>query len=478
VITISDIITYQDLLKVGDDETERMKFILNAIDNHKQSDMYQTAKIADEYDRKLNTTIVNFEKTFVNAMGQIVPDRFSPNHKMRSNFYHQFTMQQVQYLLSNGVKWQNDGTSARLGKKFDKALKNIAKASLDGGVAYGYWNFDHLAVFKVGACTNDPVFMPLDDEENSMIMAGIRFWQLDDKRPKFAELYEVDGKTVYKFESGKKGEIVRKTPYKPIKVYSEISGYEYRGGENYPMLPIVPLWNTNKQSEIVGMRELIDCYDLMSNAFANELDGAQILWALKGAEGMNQEELVRFIDLFKTTGIINPSDGQEIQPIPVNIPYEARERLLDRIKADLYSNYGAVNIEEIKSGNVVNAQIRAIFDPLDKKTDEFEYNVTDFLDNLLQIVGIEDEVPKYKRSLFVNSSEELQNTLQSKDYLSDEYITERVLSIFGDGDVYEEVQKQKTAEDMERMGAITAQTSEGIDIDETIDNAEKIGGAT
>ena len=26
------------------------------------------------------------------------------------------------------------------------------------------------------------------------------------------------------------------------------------------------------------------------------------------------------------------------------------------------------------------------------------------------------------------------------------------------------------------MGAITAQTSEGIDIDETIDNAEKIGG--
>lgn len=458
-----------------------MKFVLRAINNHKESEIYQTAKIAEEYDRKNNLTIVNFEKTFVDAMGRIMPDKFSPNHKMRSNFYHQFTMQQVQYLLSNGVKWKNESTAKKLGKNFNNELKRIAKASLDGGVGWGFWNFDgersRMVMFKVGTCTNEPVFMPWEDEENGMLMSGVRFWQLDTKRPTFAELYEVDGKTVYKFESGKDGEIVqKKTPYKIFRAYSEISGYEYRGGENYPMLPIVPLWNTNKQSEIVGMRELIDCYDLMSNAFANDLDGAQILWALRGAQGMNQEELVKLIEIFKATGIINPSEGQEIQPIPVNIPYEAREQLLNRIKADLYSNYGAVNIDEIKSGNVVNAQIRAVFDPLDKKTDEFEYNVTEFLDNFLKVVGIEDEVPKYKRSLFVNSSEELQNTLQSKDYLSDEYITERVLSIFGDGDVYEEVQKQKTAEDMERMGAITAQTSEGIDIDETIDNAEKIGG--
>ena len=49
-------LTYQDLLEVQDIDKDRMQFVLKAIRQHQQSDMYKMAEIADQYYRKQNTT--------------------------------------------------------------------------------------------------------------------------------------------------------------------------------------------------------------------------------------------------------------------------------------------------------------------------------------------------------------------------------------------------------------------------------------
>ena len=80
-----------------------MDFILSAIRDHKASADYAIAADAELYYRHQNPTIMRFQKFVHNQFGQKVPDIWSANNKIASNWYNYFTTQAVSYLLGNGV---------------------------------------------------------------------------------------------------------------------------------------------------------------------------------------------------------------------------------------------------------------------------------------------------------------------------------------------------------------------------------------
>ena len=153
-------VTYQDLLAVGNDEKKRIEFVRETINKHKSSELYKMAETAYLYDAKKNVTISQYEKTLTTVTGRIVKDNYSPNHKVISNFFDRFVCQQNQFLLGNGVTWQNEDTEKKVGKDFDSRLQYAGKNALIGGVSFGFWNLDHVEVFKVTE------FAPMPDEEN------------------------------------------------------------------------------------------------------------------------------------------------------------------------------------------------------------------------------------------------------------------------------------------------------------------------
>lgn len=441
-------VTYQDFLQVGDSDKERMEFVRSVINQHKETDLYKNAVIADEYYRNMNTTIVNYEKTLVTATGRIVADEWSPNHKTASGFFRRFVNQQNQYLLGNGARWNEESTEKKLGKKFDSALKKLGKYALINGVAFGYWNLDRLQVFKVTE------FAPLLDEENGSIRAGVRFWQIDASKPLRATLYEEDGYTDYIWNTRENGSgqvLHDKSRYITVKRISQAEGEEIMEGRNYPSFPIIPLWaNDEKVSELIPIRDGIDAYDMIKNGFENDLDTAQLYWIIQGAGGMDNQDLIQFIDRLYKQKIASIDGDQNISATTVDIPYAAREALLDRIEKDLYRDYQALNTDEIKSGSVVTAQIKAAYEAMNTKADDYEYMVHDFLDSLLEIIGINDEAT-FTRSMLVNSSEIVTMVLQAADHLSSDYVTQKILDVLGDGDKYEEVLKQMDEESAERL---------------------------
>ena len=439
-------LTYQDLLEVQDIDKDRMQFVLKAIRQHQQSDMYKMAEIADQYYRKQNTTIINYLKTLTTASGRTILDEWSPNHKVVSGFFSRFVRQQNQYLLSNGAMWGNDDTADKLGKKFDSQLQKLGKAALIGGVSFGFWNLDHLQVFKVTE------FVPLFDEENGSLRSGIRFWQIDASKPLRATLYEEDGYTDYIWNTreSKDGEILHaKRSYKIVKRVNQAEGEEIIDTQNYPNFPIIPMWaNEEHQSELVGIRDGIDAYDLIKNGFENDLDTAQIYWIVKGAGGMDNQDLVQFLERLYKNKIASVDGDQSIEAQTIQIPFEARERLLDRIERDLYRDYQALNTDEIKSGSVVTAQIKAAYEGMNSKADDYEYMVTDFIDNLMLIVGIDDEAT-FQRSMLINQSESITTLLQAAQYLPEEYVTRKILFILGDADQAEDILRQMDKEELD-----------------------------
>lgn len=455
--------TYQDLLAIGENEIDRMRFVNEAIGQHKSSDLYKIAQLADEYDRKQNRTILRYQKFLYDATGTALPDNVSANYKITSGFFNRFTTQQVQFLLGNGVTWEEESTKEALGEDFDKQLQKCAKSSLGAGVAFGFFNFDHLEVF------NALEFAPLYDEENGALRAGIRFWQVDASKPLRATLYEENGYTDYMWEDGVEQVLHEKQKYIVTLITTGVDGTEIYDGENYPSFPIVPLWaNPHRQSELVGLREQIDAYDLIKSGFCNTIDEASfIYWTINNAGGMDEIDLAEFVNRLKTIHAANVEDtGATANANSLEAPHEGREALLDRLAKDMYADYMALNIDEIKGGANTATQIRAAYEPMNNKADQFEYCVTDFLAGILLVAGI-DDTPTFTRSYLINTQEEITTVLQAATYLDDEYVTRKILTLLGDADKAEEVLNKMDGQALNKFATPPQEeTEEEIPIEE------------
>lgn len=437
--------TYQDYLKIN--ERQKMDFVRSVIDQHKGTELYKTAIIADEYYRQENRTIMQYRKLLYTITGKAVPDNYSANYKTASGYFGRFVTQQNQYLLGNGITWREDTTADRLGIDFDARVQEAGRLALIGGVAFGFWNYDHLEVFGVNE------FAPLYDEENGALRAGVRFWQIDSTKPLRATFYEEDGYTDYIWISGKGKELQPMKTYIEKVASSAIDGVMIYDGENYPTFPIVPLWaNQQKESELIGIRPEIDAYDLIKSGFANDLDDAsQIYWTISNAGGMDDVDLVKFIERMKTVkASVVEDDGAKAEAHTMEVPYNAREALLDRLRKDLYDDYMALDTKDIANGAVTATQIKAAYEPMETKANQYEFCVKDFLQGVLEIIGIEDS-PTFTRTRIINANEEIQTILMAAQYLDDEYVTTKILTLLGDGDKAEEVLEKMDMADFERF---------------------------
>lgn len=455
--SVVDIYTYNDLLEIGENEKDRMEFVLSAIREHQASDDYKTAKDAEMYYKHQNPTIMRFQKFVYNQMGKAVPDIWSANNKIASNWYNYFVTQAVSYLLGNGVTFKDDATKSKLGKDFDKRVQDAAIAAKNGGVAFGFWNYDHLEVFNL------TVFVPLYDEDDGGLKAGIRFWQVDEDKPLRATLYEMDGYTDYIKRKDEEIKFLHdKRPYKQIIEKSDIDGETILDGDNYDGFPIVPFWNINRQSDIIGNQGTIDAYDLMISGLINNVsDGEFIYWILKNCGGMSPAEDAKFVEQLKLTRVAHADgdDGASVDAHKVTVEFQATAEALDRLEKQLYKDFMALKVEDVSAGSVTATQIQAAYEPINQKTDQFEYCVTDFIQGILKLADIEDE-PTYTRSQMSNKGETLDMVLQAATYLDEEYVVTKILTLFGDSDKIKEVLDRKAADELNRFSVGDNQTGD------------------
>ena len=84
----------------------------------------------------------------------------------------------------------------------------------------------------------------------------------------------------------------------------------------------------------------------------------------------------------------------------------------------------------------------------------------------MELAGIEDD-PTYTRSQMSNQSELLEMVLQCAEYLDDEYVTTKILTLLGDADKAQEVIKRKDAEAADRYKVVISKTETTTENDES-----------
>ena len=402
------------------------KAVAVAINSHKNSDDYKMAMDADLYDHQKNKTINEYVQTIFTLTGSAIEDYTASNNKLSSNFFRRLNTQRNTYLLGNGVSFSDneEGIKAALGDRFDTTLKRLGYYALIHGVAFGFWDVNGMHVFKLTE------FVPLWDEDTGALRAGIRFWQIDSRKPMLAVLYEEDGLTKYKsdIKNGDFVEIQQKRAYRVTISRSEADGEEVIGEDNYGSLPIIPLWGSDlKQSTLVGMRALIDSFDLIRSGFANDLtDVSQIYWIVSNAGGMTDQDLAQFRDRLKLTHIaVADTENSGVTPYTNEVPYNARQAYLESIRAGIYEDFGGLDVHTVAAG-ATNDHIDAAYQPMDEQADDYEYQIIEFVQQLLRLLGLPDSTPIFKRNRISNQYEMTQMILSSAEWLDDETVLKKL----------------------------------------------------
>ena len=454
-------LTYSDFEKADD----KAKFVLSAISTYRNSDEYRMAEIADEYDAQRNVTIQHTIRKLYTASGAVTEDPTVANNKIGCNLFNRLNTQRCMYSLGNGVtfidpyeaaKGAVDETKELLGRHFDHVLREAGYHALIHGWSYLFWDLDRVHEFTMRE------FVPLVDEYDGSLRAGIRFWQLDSNRPMNAVLYEQDGYTTY--QTGTNGGLVEtkpKTAYKVTYMYTEADDDALDViEENYSSLPIVRMYGSRlKQSTLVGMREAIDSYDLIQSGFANDLsDCAQIFWLVENYGGMDDEDLAEFLEKLKLNHVANvdTASGGHVTPYTQEIPHEARKAYLDDIRARIYEDFGGLDVHTVAAG-ATNDHIDAAYQPLDENAADFEHWVSDAIVQLLALQGIED-TPVFKRQRISNQKEQVEMLVQEAAWLDEATILRKLPNLTPD-----EAQAVITAnenEEMARMGIVQQEAEE------------------
>ena len=437
-------ITYQDYERA----TNKTEWIQQTLGSYRNSDEYKKAVDEQEYMAGRNTAIKQTVRVIYNMAGLPEPDFTASNMKIMDNTIHRLVTDRCSYSLGNGISFPGRHKEIRdgktvfvdplkdlLGDRFDRALKRTGYWALSNGEAYLYVHMGTKKPEWQYTLFKKTEFLALYDEETGALRGGIRFWSIDwGKRPITAVLYLEDGYIKYKtrkdeYSLSSLEQAEDQKPYIETVQTSEAFGEEVVGSEKLTRLPIFPMYSgENRNSALDRLKDVIDATDMVLSGFVNDVkDMPQVYWLISGAMGMKEADKRQLLDrlILQHMAVID-GENCSIQGYTQEIPYEARERCLNNLRNKMYEKYGGFDVHTVEAG-ATNDHIDAGYWPMDEEADDFEYEVIDFVQSILEMMGeTENTTPLFKRNRVSNQKEQTDMVIAAAPYLDEQTILEKI----------------------------------------------------
>lgn len=385
--------------------TEEIKMF---IDEDNASAKKHFARIGERYFDG-DHDIKNLRLFYYNSDGQLVEDHSRANVRIPHPFFKELTEQGTQYTLSGEAFVFSDipELQSELDDRFNynddfiDELSGVVTDCQTKGFAYMYAMKDSHDCMKftcadsIGVAEVEARFA--DDKKDHVI-----YWYIDriDKEGhRIKKIMDWDDEQVYYYVQDEEGEIVKdpneKINPRPHTLY-QVEGDEHTYYESLGFVPFFRLDNNKKQtSNLKAVKDLIDDYDLMASSLSNNLiDFDHPLYAVKGFEGDNLDELQQNL---KTKKIVGVGSEGGIEVHTVDVPYEARKAKLELDEKNIYRFGMGLNMSGLKDTTATtNIAIKAAYSLLDLRCNHLERNIKRFLRKITKVVI--DEINKKKQT--------------------------------------------------------------------------------
>jgi hypothetical protein len=203
---------------------------------------------------------------------------------------------------------------------------------------------------------------------------------------------------------------------------TDMLGTQIIGESNYNSLPVIPLWaSEEKRSELTpAIKSKIDLYDRILSDFGDNLDRAcDVYWVLNNFGGTMSDIAETLAAIEKLKAVANISDGtgsaSTAEPHTIEVPYAARQAALEILQKQLYSDYMALSMDELTGGSLTNVAIRAAAANLHLKADRYEWQLRQFVQELLSLIGCPTEDIRFNRQTIANESEVVSDICKMRD---------------------------------------------------------------
>ena len=414
--------TFTDWSAATEDKRDLITKIINA---YKGSADFKDALVAQKYFRAENIGIKNKFLVKLDASEVTNPETGVVTHVTRelkvegnrvaSDFFHRFVVQENQHLLGNGVSLGDTAMKKRLGFGFDTVLQRIGQRALVAGVCWGFWNHDHLEMIEAVKDAESGA-AALVDEETGVPRVLVQFWKLGDSRPLHARVFDDQGIVSYKADEDGKLQETARSAYRQTVSVDKMGIVDSQGSGYSSGLPVVPLYADDDHASRLrpSLRSKIDAFDRIVSDFADNLEMANdVIWVLNNFGGDRKEILETLQQIHELRAVANISDGtgsgSTAEPYTYEVPHAARQTALEILRKELYRDAMALDTEALSGVTLSTEAIEVAYKELNLKCDLYEWQVFEFMQQVLALSGARTEDISFKRQNLINISQTIEN---------------------------------------------------------------------
>lgn len=424
-----------------------MQFLEREIAKWKRSPK-RKAMIAGEKYYRGEHDILDRKRTVIGADGLLKEVDNLPNNKVIDNQYAKMVDQKVNYLLgqpltfSTDNKTYEDALSKVFNKRFNRTLKNLGEASLNGGLAwlYPYYNDQGELVFKK--------FEPYEilpfwsDAEHTILHSAVRLYEIEayeglsEVTLEKVEVYDTNGIHRYELRNGSLIPDVENPSSTHLLV---VDGEGKETGLNWERVPLIPFKYNNKEIPLINkVKSLQDGINIMLSDFENNMqeDSRNTILVIKNYDGTNLGEFRQNLATYGAVKVktIDGADG-DVDTLVIEVNAENYRAILEIFKNALIENAMGYDAKDDRmNGNPNQMNIQSMYSDIDLDANGMETEFQASFEDLLWFINthfantrvgnFEDEQVEiiFNRDILINESESIDNCQKSIGILSNETI--------------------------------------------------------
>lgn len=425
--------------------------------------------------------ILHKKRLAIGKDGELVEVTNLPNRKDIDNQYAIAVDKKANYFLGKPIAFEGDNEQyieilqRVFDKKMMKKLKNMAKKSLNGAIAWMFPFYDENGELKFKVFPAYEILPFWKDSEHEELDFAIRLFEVTKykgrkkKTIEKVEIYKLDGVYRYILNSGS---LRADTDAGEYESYISLNGLPY----NWDRIPLIAFkYNDNEIPLIRRVKPLQDAINELMSMFHNNMleDNRNTILVIENYDGQNLGEFRQNLSQYGAVKV-RSGDGARggVSTLSVEVNAGNYQAILDLLKNTLIENARSFDGKMLKSGTPNQMNILSMYQEIDVDTNDFEAEYQAALEELLHFINIhlsltgqgdffeEDVKVIFNRDMLMNESEIMQTLTSAGVKISNRTLLSQVPFI---DDVDEELEqiKKETEESMEVYQKAFPQNQQG-----------------
>lgn len=301
----------------------------------------------------------------------------SADNRISHNFHGLLVNQKTAYMFTApplfdiGNPEANKRIANVLGDKYAKVCKDLCINASNASVSWLHYWKDEKGTFKYGVIESEQIIPVWSSDLERELQSVLRVYRRTQDDGKTYTVYEIwTEKECQSFIRQENLSVDIGLSYYSILDFSVVDTSEgsiYEHGME--RVPFIPFFNNNvNTNDLKNIKGLIDAYDKVYSGYVNDLEDIQeIIFILSGYGGTDLKEFMQDLKLYKAVKLDADSDKPGLSTLAIDIPVEAREKLLAMTRKEIFEQGQGVDPQPESFGNKSGEALKFMYALLELK---------------------------------------------------------------------------------------------------------------